>query len=91
MSVRWIAIALAIFGSGFGATSAWYWWRSSQESVRLQRFPSIIAGSGSPVVTERQLAEYLQRIGALNAKAAICGAVGVFLATIGSVVATVCQ
>jgi hypothetical protein len=86
--IKCIAIALSVVGFGFGIASAVYWWKSSREAVSQYAIPPIIA-HGSPVITARQLEDYLRRVGALNAKAAIFGAIGVLFATIAGIVATV--
>jgi hypothetical protein len=87
--MKWIALVLAVVGLGFGIASAYYWWSSSRESVAVLRYPPTITTSG-PVVTMGPLQNYLQRVGALNARAAICGGISVFLSTISGVAGSIC-
>jgi hypothetical protein len=71
-------------GLGFGIASAWYWWRSSREIIVLPNPPPMVTYAG-PVIPAGPLADYMRRVSDLNAKAAICGAIGVTLSTIASV------
>ncbi|WP_316203354.1 hypothetical protein [Bradyrhizobium sp. SZCCHNS3051] len=41
---------------------------------------------GGAVISSGHLQNYLQRVGTLNAKAAICGAIGVTLSTVSGVI-----
>jgi hypothetical protein len=81
--------ALSLAGLGFGIASAWYWWQSSREAIVLPDPPSTVTYTG-PVITAGPLADYMRRVSALNAKAAIYGAIGVTLATTSSVVGNLC-
>jgi len=86
--VKCIAVILALAGLVFGIASAYFWWRSSQEEIKEFEIPPIITGAGGPVVTSKQMQDYLQRVSGLNAKAAFCGAIGVSLGTVAGVLAT---
>jgi hypothetical protein len=85
--MKGIAIAFAVIGFGFGIASAWYWWKSSKEMLVIPNHPNLSL-SGTALATG-PLADYFKRVSALNAKAAICGAIGVLLATIAGIVGTV--
>jgi hypothetical protein len=87
MLVKGAAVILALVGFGFGLASARYWWRSSQEAIVLPNPPPIVTYAG-PVIPAGPLGDYMQRVSAQSAKAAIYGAIGVALATIASIVAT---
>ena len=70
--MNWIAVALAIFGLGFGLASAWFWEASSQVPLTDSTTPPIITAEG-PVITPNHLQRYLRRVSALNKWAAIFG------------------
>jgi hypothetical protein len=67
--VKLIAVALALAGSGFGIASAWFWWRSSRETIVLPYPPPIVTYAG-PVIPARPMEDYMRRVSAHNAKAA---------------------
>lgn len=83
MAMKAIALGVAVIGFGFGIASAYYWWKSSREPFVIP-FPTIITSTG-PAITTQPLEDYLRRVGSLNAKAAMCGAIGVSLSTVAGI------
>jgi hypothetical protein len=80
----WIALVLAMIGFLFGLASAWFWLRSSRVSFEVVHPLNFIGGS--PAVTERHLEHYVARVGRLNARAAICGAIAVACSSSGGLI-----
>jgi len=90
--IKLFVYGLSLMGFGFGALSAWYWWKSSRVGVRLKHDPAIYTETATAALMPGgSLHEYLSGVSALNAKAAIFGAIGVLLATIASIVGTACS
>jgi hypothetical protein len=74
----WAATAATMIGSVFVA-SARYWWRSAHVPFEIDSPTAFM--SGAPVPILRHLERYLQQVGRLNARAAICGAIAVTCST----------
>ena len=85
--MNWALLSITV-GAGFSLLSAVYWWRSSRASIAVLRHPPSITTSG-PVVTMGPLQDYLRRVSALNAWAAIFGGIGVFLSTLGGIAGSI--
>jgi hypothetical protein len=80
------SIILAVLGLVGGLASSWFWWRSSRASFTVT-WANFVTPSG-PVITGNVLEAYLKEVGALNAKAAVFGAIGVLLSTLAGVAAS---
>ena len=74
-----LATILALLGFVCGLLSSYFWLRSSRAQFELNTI-SIIAST--PVITARDLEDYLSRVGHLNSFAAALGACAVLLTTI---------
>jgi hypothetical protein len=78
----WLPLYLAGLSHIAGLYSAYYWWESSRTTFKLS--PGFTL-DGEVAVSAAEVQTYLNRVGALNARAALGAAVAVVFITIAAV------